>query len=89
VNREVGQLGVEVAFLQSEGFKSASCLGHYIGSQSSFKLRTARPAAERLVQSLNLDREIGSNPSFTYRVSARNGMDLSERLDVEHSDLVW
>jgi len=54
------------AILQSEVFKSASCLRQYIGSQSSFKLRTARPATERPVRSLNLDRKIGLYPSFTY-----------------------
>lgn len=51
--------------LQSEEFKSAHCLRHHIRLRSSFKVRTARPAAERLVRSLNLEREIGLYPSFT------------------------
>lgn len=39
-------------------------------SRSSFKVRTARPDAERPVRSLNIDREIGLSPSFTYRPAA-------------------
>ena len=40
-------------------------------SQSSFKVHTARPAAERPVRSSNIDHEIGLYPSFTYRVRPR------------------
>ena len=50
--------------LWSEGFKSAHYLSHHIGLRWSSKVRTARPAAERLIRSSNLDHEIGS--SFTY-----------------------
>lgn len=37
-----------------------------MGSQSSFKIRTVGPAAERPVWSLKLEREIGLYPTFTY-----------------------
>jgi len=58
--------------LKSEGFKLAQYLGYHIGLQSSFKVRTARPAAERLVRGPNVDRKIGLYPSFTYRRWASN-----------------
>jgi hypothetical protein len=45
--------------LQSKGIKSVHYLRHYIGSWSSFKIDTARRAAEWPVQSLILDRDIG------------------------------
>lgn len=64
-------LGHEFAVdLYSEGFKSADCLRHYIASWSGFKARASRPAAERLVRSLNSDRAIGLYPSVTYHCSA-------------------
>jgi hypothetical protein len=43
-----------------------------ISSRSSFKVRTARPAAERPILSLNIDREIGLYPSFTYLERSRD-----------------
>jgi hypothetical protein len=42
-----------------------------MSSWSSFIVRTARSAAERPVRSLNIDRELGLYPSFTYRVGPR------------------
>ena len=59
-------LGENVLDLESENFKSAQFLGIYIGSQSSSKVRTARSAAERPVQNLDLDRGIGLYLSLTY-----------------------
>jgi hypothetical protein len=38
----------------------------HVHSQSSFKVHITRPAAGRPIQSLNLDREVGLYPSFTY-----------------------
>ena len=42
-----------------------------MGSRSSFRARTARPAAESQVRSLNLDYEAGLYPSFTYQSAPR------------------
>ena len=55
-----------IAYLQSEGFKSAQCLGNQTGSWLSFKIRTVRPTAEWRVQSLNLDPRDWVVPFVTY-----------------------
>ena len=39
--------------------QSAQYLRNYISSRSSFEVSTALPTAERLVQSLHIDRDIG------------------------------
>ena len=52
------------AALQSEQSKSVWGLRHYIGSRHSFKVRTARPATESQVRSLNLDHEVGFCPPY-------------------------
>jgi hypothetical protein len=53
---------------KSEGFKSARCLRHYMGSCPGFKIRTALPAVERGIRILNLHHEVGLYPSFNVLV---------------------
>lgn len=71
------------SYLISEGLRLARSLRQYIGSRSSFNVRTTRHAAERPVRSLNLEREIELHPSFTYHCDEREEKQANHKQNLE------